>query len=273
MRSSALRRRQGLGARPLRRSKGGTPTYEAADVAYLGDKLERGFDRAIYVLGADHHATARWYAAIARMLGYDPSRVEVLLYQLVHLTRGGEAAKMSKRARQRRLPRRAASTRSASTLPAGTSSTAAPTRRSRSTSTSPRRSREEPGLLRPVRPRADRGDPPQRRRRAEIGGPPPGPLAAEEKELVKRLAEFPVDRARGDRAARPAAIPAYAIRLADDFHRFYHAVPRARRPGAVLPPRALPRDAARDRPLPRPRRRRGTGADVMRGLEGCVQPV
>ena len=35
--------------------------------------------------------------AVARMLGYDPARVEVLLYQLVHLTRGGEAAKMSKR--------------------------------------------------------------------------------------------------------------------------------------------------------------------------------
>src|SRR4051812_33135087 len=78
--------------------RGGTPTYRAADVAYLVDKLERGFDRAIYVLGADHHATARWYAAIARMLGYDPGRVEVLLYQFVHLTRGGATAKASKRA-------------------------------------------------------------------------------------------------------------------------------------------------------------------------------
>ncbi len=78
--------------------KGGTPTYRAADVAYLVDKLERGFDRAIYVLGADHHATARWYGAIARMLGYDPERVEVLLYQFVHLTSGGESAKASKRA-------------------------------------------------------------------------------------------------------------------------------------------------------------------------------
>ena len=61
------------------------------------DKLERGFDRAIYVLGADHHGTRNWYAAVARMLGYDPERVEVLLYQLVHLTRGGEQTKMSKR--------------------------------------------------------------------------------------------------------------------------------------------------------------------------------
>src|SRR5829696_1808517 len=65
--------------------KGGKPTYRAADVVYLVDKLERGFDRAMYVLGADHHATAKWYAAIARMLGYDPARVEVLLYQFVHL--------------------------------------------------------------------------------------------------------------------------------------------------------------------------------------------
>ena len=75
----------------------GEPTYRAADVVYLVDKLERGFDRAIYVLGADHHGTRNWYAAVARMLGYDPERVEVLLYQLVHLTRGGEQTKMSKR--------------------------------------------------------------------------------------------------------------------------------------------------------------------------------
>src|SRR5690242_15479998 len=78
--------------------RGGTPTYRAADIVYLVDKLERGFDRALYVLGADHHATARWYGAIARMHGYDPARVEVLLYQFVQLTSGGETAKASKRA-------------------------------------------------------------------------------------------------------------------------------------------------------------------------------
>src|SRR5436309_1434159 len=75
----------------------GTPTYRAADIAYLEDKLSRGFDRAIYVLGADHHGTRNWYAAVARMLGHDPDRVEVLLYQLVHLTTGGQQTKMSKR--------------------------------------------------------------------------------------------------------------------------------------------------------------------------------
>src|SRR6185312_6743504 len=77
--------------------QGGGPTYRAADIAYLADKLDRGFDRAVYVLGADHHGVEKWYGAVARMLGYDPGRVEVLLYQLVHLTRGGELAKMSKR--------------------------------------------------------------------------------------------------------------------------------------------------------------------------------
>ncbi|MGZ4354263.1 MAG: arginine--tRNA ligase domain-containing protein, partial [Gaiellaceae bacterium] len=83
--------------RVLIRSDGGAPTYRAADVVYLVDKLDRGFDRAIYVLGADHHGTRNWYAAVARMLGYDPARVEVLLYQLVHLLKGGEQTKISKR--------------------------------------------------------------------------------------------------------------------------------------------------------------------------------
>ena len=77
--------------------QGGEPTYRAADIVYLVDKLERGFDRAIYVLGADHHGTRQWYGAVARMLGYDPERVEVLLYQLVHLIEGGQQKKVSKR--------------------------------------------------------------------------------------------------------------------------------------------------------------------------------
>src|SRR5262249_17318344 len=83
--------------RVLLRSGDRSPTYRAADVAYLVDKLDRGFDRAIYVLGADHHGTRNWYAAVARMLGYDSERVEALLYQMVNLTRGGEQTRMSRR--------------------------------------------------------------------------------------------------------------------------------------------------------------------------------
>jgi arginyl-tRNA synthetase len=57
---------------------------------------------------------------------------------------------------------------------------------------------------------------------AEIGGPPPHALAAEEKELIKRLAEFPPTAREAAVRRGPQLIPAYAIRLADDFHRFYH---------------------------------------------------
>ena len=58
------------------------------------------------MLGADHHGTRQWYAAIARMLGYDPERVEVLLYQLVHLSQGGQPEEDLEAARRRRLPGR-----------------------------------------------------------------------------------------------------------------------------------------------------------------------
>ena len=184
--------------------KGGTPTYRAADVAYLVDKLDRGFDRAIYVLGADHHATARWYAAIARMLGYDPERVEVLLYQFVHLMRGGEATKVSKRARQRRLPRRfhrRDRRRRGALVPR--QSRPRPDDRDRPRPRS-REIAEEPGLLRPVRARPDRGDLPERR-----GGRDRWPAArparrrgAGADQAADRVSG---DRARGDRAPRAAA--------------------------------------------------------------------
>ena len=88
------------------RSRRSLPSVEAADIAYLHDKLERRFDQAIFVLGADHHGVRGWYAVIARMLGYDPDRVEVILYQLVHLTRQrhGEDVEAPRRRRHPELP-------------------------------------------------------------------------------------------------------------------------------------------------------------------------
>ena len=75
----------------------GEPTYFASDVAYHRDKLERGFDRLLNVLGADHHGyVARVRAAVAA-LGADPDRFEALIMQLVHVVEGGERAQMSKR--------------------------------------------------------------------------------------------------------------------------------------------------------------------------------
>ena len=58
MRTTDLRRRQGPSADPLARARR-LAAYYAADIAYLRDKFERGFDRVIYVLGADHYGTSR----------------------------------------------------------------------------------------------------------------------------------------------------------------------------------------------------------------------
>lgn len=81
--------------RVLVRSDGRT-TYLTSDVAYLIDKAERGFDHAIYVWGADHHGAVPSLLAAGAALGL-PIAAEVLLYQLVNLTRGGEPVRMSKR--------------------------------------------------------------------------------------------------------------------------------------------------------------------------------
>ena len=75
----------------------GVPTYFAADAAYIRRKFAGGFDRLVYVLGADHHGYVARLQALAEMLGHPRDSVEVLVYQLVHLVEGGEAKKMSKR--------------------------------------------------------------------------------------------------------------------------------------------------------------------------------
>jgi arginyl-tRNA synthetase len=83
--------------RPLIRSTG-RHTYFAADCAYLIDKFRRGFDRLVYVWGADHHGDVVRVKGAASALGYDPNRVELLIYQFVSFLRGGEPVAMSKRA-------------------------------------------------------------------------------------------------------------------------------------------------------------------------------
>jgi arginyl-tRNA synthetase len=83
--------------RPAIRSDG-THTYFAADIAYVLDKFSRGFDHLIYVWGADHHGHIVRVKGAASALGFDPDRVEIVLYQFVSFLRGGEPVKMSKRA-------------------------------------------------------------------------------------------------------------------------------------------------------------------------------
>ncbi len=201
--------------------RGGLPSYEAADIAYLSSKLERGYDRAIYVLGADHQDVRGWFAVIARMLGYEPLRVEVLLYQLVHLTRGGEQTRMSKRrgdvvflddfvdevgvdaARWYLVNRGPDQTIEIDVDLAAEKSEKNPVYYVQYAHA------RIAGILRKA------GD-------AQVGAEPPAGLAAEERELIKRLAELPGIAAEAAERRGPQGIPTYAIRVADDFHRFYH---------------------------------------------------
>ncbi|PBB85979.1 arginine--tRNA ligase [Mesorhizobium sp. WSM3876] len=75
----------------------GSFTYFAADVAYLKDKVERGFADLIYVLGADHGGYVKRLEALARAVAGDEVKLTVLLCQLVKLFRDGEPVRMSKR--------------------------------------------------------------------------------------------------------------------------------------------------------------------------------
>ena len=75
----------------------GEPTYLAADIAYLEQKRERGFDRQLIPVGSDHHAYVRELKGVMAALGGDPDTVEVPLLQFVHLVHEGEALAMSKR--------------------------------------------------------------------------------------------------------------------------------------------------------------------------------
>jgi arginyl-tRNA synthetase len=82
--------------RVIRRADG-EPTYFAADIAYHRDKLERGWELLIDVLGADHHGYVARLRAMIAALGADPDSFEVPIMQLVQVIEGGERAKMSKR--------------------------------------------------------------------------------------------------------------------------------------------------------------------------------
>ena len=75
----------------------GTPTYMTGDLAYSKDKLDRGFDKALNVWGADHAGYVARTKASVEALGYDPARLEILLYQLVSIIKNGETVLSSKR--------------------------------------------------------------------------------------------------------------------------------------------------------------------------------
>lgn len=77
----------------------GLPTYFLADCAYYLDKRERGFDRVVIMLGADHHGYIGRMRGMAAGFGDDPDQtLEILIGQMVNLVRDGQPVRMSKRA-------------------------------------------------------------------------------------------------------------------------------------------------------------------------------
>lgn len=75
----------------------GEPTYFASDIMYLINKIARGFEKIIYILGADHHGYVKRVQAIAGAVGFDSKNVKVIIGQLVRLVKKGQVVRMSKR--------------------------------------------------------------------------------------------------------------------------------------------------------------------------------
>ncbi len=205
--------------RPLIRSDDGSYLYFAADVAYVRDKLDRGFDPAIYVLGADHHGYIGRLKAAAAMLGYDPDRIEVLIYQLVHIVEGGQTKKISKRRGDVVFLHELIDKIGVDATRWYLVSRGHDQPIDIDVDLAAERTQKNPvyyvqyahariaGILRNAE--------------SERGGAP-AELEKEERDLIKRLLEFPVVAAEAAERRAPHAIPIYAIRVADDFHRFYH---------------------------------------------------
>jgi arginyl-tRNA synthetase len=219
----------------------GEPTYLAADVAYLEQKRERGFDRQLMPVGSDHHAYLRELKAGMAALGGDPDTVEVPILQFVHLVHEGEVFAMSKR--------RGEFVTLDDLLDAiGVDATRFFMLRSSHDRTldldlelARRQSAENPvyyvqyahariaSMLRRL--------PPERVEEALVPGADWGKdaLQAPERELIKKLAAFPeeIDEAAERRA--PHRITQYALELAREFTTFYEVC----RPVVGATPREL----------------------------------
>jgi arginyl-tRNA synthetase len=200
----------------------GEPTYFAKDAAYIRRKYAGGFDRLIYVLGADHHGYVSRLQALAEMLGHPRDSLEVLIYQLVHLVEGGEAKKMSKRRGDVVFVDELIDAIGVDAARWYLVSRGHDQTIELDVDLAKERSNKNPvyyvqyahariaGILR----NADES--------GATPGPSTGALAREERELAKRLLEFPQLVAESTERRAPHAVPIYAIRVADDFHRFYH---------------------------------------------------
>jgi len=199
----------------------GTPGYFAADAAYVRRKYARGFDRLIYVLGADHHGYVARLQALAEMLGQERESLEVLVYQLVHLVEGGAAKKMSKRRGDVVFVDDLVDTIGVDATRWYLVSRGHDQTIELDVDLAKQQTQKNPVYYVQYAHARIAGI---RRNASETrkDSAPAAPLAPAERELVKRLLEFPALAAEAAKRRGPHAIPTYAIRVADDFHRFYH---------------------------------------------------
>jgi arginyl-tRNA synthetase len=203
----------------------GEATYLTPDIAYHWDKLQRGYDRLVDVLGADHHGYVARVRAAIEALGAEPDRFEALIMSLVHVVEGGERAQMSKRSgdfvtldelledigvdatRWFMLWRSHETTVDLDLQLARSQSSENPVyyvqyAHARIT-----------GILRKAGEEATPTEPTAEVERA--------PLADSEKVLVKRLLEFPEEVRTAAARRAPHRICAYSTAVAADFHAFY----------------------------------------------------
>ena len=149
----------------------GLPTYLLADIAYHRKKLARGFDELCDIWGADHHGHIARMQAALKAFGFDPAVLRVILIQIVSLLRNGQPVAMGKREGEfvtlDEVIERGGPRRDPVLLPDAPARHAAGVR--------PGAGQEavdgQPGLLRPVRARALRGDPAPGRRAGAPSGP------------------------------------------------------------------------------------------------------
>ncbi len=207
--------------RVLRRADGDL-TYLASDVAYHLDKADRGHDRLIDVLGADHHGYIARLKAILESGGKSGEMLEVSLIQLVSLLEKGEAKKMSKRAGT-------LVTMGDLVADIGVDATRFfLVQRSHETpleldlDLAREQSQENPvyyvqyahtravGILRQLE-----SEPPS-------GAPAPAELDAAERALLLNLSRWPDAVSEAGQKRGPHRVAAYLIDLAGDFHAFYH---------------------------------------------------
>ncbi len=264
----------------------GEPTYFASDIAYHRDKLKRGFDCLLDVLGADHHGYVPRMKAALAALGTAPEAFEAEVMQFVHVVERGERAQMSKR-------RGEFVTLDELLDDIGVDATRFFMLQRSHDSTvdldlelAREQSNDNPvyyvqyahariaSILRKA------GEGAVREALTADLASVRAPLEEAERALVKRLLELPDEVREAAERRAPHRIAAYAGTVAADFHAFYRdcrVVGAEGERGAGIAARPLCSDQAGDRPLPGSARDQRPGADVgppgvTRSRSGVQQP-